>query len=272
MRTRFFVLVSLLLGACADPYEGWFGEATEGAEERLSFQYRGSSECAGLFRGCPIEQAIAVGGLETVTFAAIDDEVLDETRGAVRVETSDPAIFLLVDDYAPGSSSVRIRATGPGHADLRIATVDGQLIDRVRIETRAAARLELDVIAPTSDPETAQVRWQPLEGDIELPLDQRASLRAVAYDAGERPLLGANAVEWSIDQVEIASVLGHGGGFFEGLTLLPYLVPAAERTEPLEPVASSAGENLLLVPNAAGDARVRATIGDVEASATVHVR
>lgn len=225
--------------------------ATRGDEGRTEWNLD-DGLCRNLW-GCDLSAPLVAGATSELSIYLEDGDV----RGYdVRLEG--PATVAGPLDATMEVLRVPVRADGPGEVTAVLLDRDDEEVDRARftiVEAAAmrCARLESErsvhYSMDTLTEDTAVALVVPAPEDEPPPTQQ---LGCLVTDAGDRPALSADAIEWEV--VEGAEVVGVDASGF--LTLAG---------------STTRGARIYLTPRVAGEATLVARLGELEQTITVTV-
>lgn len=183
-------LVVLALSAAACSLG--LGDSTEGDDGKMRFEYIGS-DCP---FGCGLDRSALQGSLVTVVVRGGDGEVRKKARldngaiGAISAQrescscetrtgdtlksrSGEPASPCASGETKSCSLSIDIETAQPGESKLEVTDLGGNVIDRVTVEVRPAARIDVDVREGATD----------VGGVHEVKRGFKVKVRSEVYDA-----------------------------------------------------------------------------------------
>lgn len=257
MRALVTLAVVGALAGCVGPGNDADGSGTLGSEGRVRFAYQ-----RGCFFGCPIGQPLLAGSQQTVTLTgpgnalgvrvessdttladfALETQCYCEQPSGSRIEIADDAGCRAGEDEQC-ENRVLMQAHDAGDVQLELHRADGDLLDRIELEVREAARAEFSITPPGAP--------GPIETpDFELRVGDQAHVEVELYDAEGRELLAPVGVHWRVDDPTVAAISA-------------FLIASAPMLDD--------GLAIDLEATAPGDTMLSVSVPGLEDAASVHV-
>lgn len=196
--------LSLPTAACSSSHSEY-----RGLEESASFTATQSRGCANFSllsstpSGCPLSRPFATGVTESVSIRLDDNRVT-----SVVVRALDPDVLAVTSQRLTSSSdryaqfNAAVTAMRPGVTELRVESMSGALLDRIRVEVADATRITLRADTDVETPGTLSADQR----TFTLRQGAHASITAQGIDAQGRMLLGNDAVQWTVADTSVVNL------------------------------------------------------------------